>query len=266
MANTELPLDVKLMAVATQLLLGVFAVLTLGAIGTWAVRHPVWTVKAISVHGDVAHQSAVTLRAQLATQMRTRLSSSFLSVDLQQVRTLFEQVPWVRRAVVQREFPNRLRVTIEEHRPVAWWGENGSGELVNTLGEVFEASPDDADNLPELAGPEGRSADVWALYQLLQPVFARLEFDLDRLEFGERGGWRARLHNGAEIEIGRGSPDELLARVQRFIGTLPQLSERYAGALQSVDLRYPNGYALRIRGVTTATDTPVNPTQRPPNR
>lgn len=266
MANTELPLDVKLMAVATQLLLGVFAVLTLGAIGTWAVRHPVWTVKAISVHGDVAHQSAVTLRAQLATQMRSRLSSSFLNVDLQQVRTLFEQVPWVRRAVVQREFPNRLRVTIEEHRPVAWWGENGSGELVNTLGEVFEASPDDADNLPELAGPEGRSAEVWALYQTLQPVFARLEFDLERLEFGERGSWCARLHNGAEIEIGRGTPEELQARVQRFIGTLPQLTERYAGALQSVDLRYPNGYALRIRGVTTATDTPVNPTLRPPNR
>ncbi len=266
MANTELPLDVKLMAVATQLLLGVFAVLTLGAIGTWVVRHPVWTVKAISVHGDVAHQSAVTLRAQLATQMRSRLSSSFLSVDLQQVRTLFEQAPWVRRAVVQREFPNRLRVTIEEHRPVAWWGESGSGELVNTLGEVFEASPDDADNLPELAGPQGRSAEVWALYQALQPVFARLEFDLDRLEFGERGGWRARLHNGAEIEIGRGTPEELLARVQRFIGTLPQLTERYAGALQSVDLRYPNGYALRVRGVTTATDTPVNPTQRPTNR
>jgi cell division protein FtsQ len=266
MANTELPLDVKLMAVATQLLLGVYAVLTLGAIGTWAVRHPVWTVKAISVHGDVAHQSAVTLRAQLATQMRTRLSSSFLNVDLQQVRTLFEQVPWVRRAVVQREFPNRLRVTIEEHRPVAWWGENGSGELVNSLGEVFEASPDDADNLPELAGPDGRSAEVWALYQALQPVFSRLEFDLERLEFGERGSWRARLHNGAEIEIGRGTPDELLARVQRFIGTLPQLTERYAGALQSVDLRYPNGYALRVRGVTTATDTPVNPTQRPPNR
>ena len=172
----------------------------------------------------------------------------------------------MRRAVVQREFPNRLRVTIEEHRPVAWWGENGSGELVNTLGEVFEASPDEADNLPELAGPEGRSAEVWALYQALQPVFARLEFDLERLEFGERGSWRARLHNGAEIEIGRGTPEELQARVQRFIGTLPQLTERYAGALQSVDLRYPNGYALRIRGVTTATDTPVNPTLRPPNR
>jgi len=260
--STELPLDVKLMAVATQLLLGVFALFALVGVGTWAVRHPVWTVKAISVHGDVAHQSVVTLRAQLASQMRSRLSSSFLNIDLHQVRAMFEQVPWVRRAVVQREFPNRLRITFEEHRPVAWWGEAGSGELVNTLGEVFEASPDDADNLPELAGPADRSGEVWALYQALEPVFARIDLGLDRLELGERGSWRARLHSGAVLEIGRGTPDELVARVERFTRTLPQLTERYAGALQSVDLRYPNGYALRVRGVTTTEA----PTRTPPSR
>ena len=30
---------------------------------------------------------------------------------------------------------------------------------------------------------------------------------------------------------------------------------------QSVDLRYPNGYALRLRGVTTVTDIAPNATQ-----
>ena len=263
--TTDMPLDVKLMALATQLLLGVFALLALGALGTWAVRHPAWTVKGISVHGDVAHQNAVGLRAQLATQMRARLSSSFLTVDLDQVRQMFEQVPWVRRAVVQREFPNRLRVTLQEHDAVAWWGEAGSGELVNSHGEVFEASPDDVDQLPELAGPEDRAGEVLAMHTTLQAQFARLELGLDRLELGERGAWRARLHSGAVVELGRGTPDELQARVQRFVGTLPQLTERTAGALQTVDLRYPNGYALRIRGVTTTSDHPANP-RTPTNR
>ena len=265
MQSTDMPLDVKLMALATQLLLGVFALLSLAALGTWVVRHPVWTVKAISVHGDVVHQNAVTFRAQLATQMRSRLSSSFLTVDLQQVRTLFESVPWVRQAVVQREFPNRLRVTIEEHQAVAWWGESGSGQLVNTLGEVFDASPDDADGLPELIGPKDQSAQVWALYQTLQAELARLELGMDRLELTERGAWRARQDSGALVELGRGTPEELQARVARFTATLSQLTERYAGALQSVDLRYPNGYALRLRGVTTTNDNPNNPAT-PPTR
>ena len=173
------------------------------------------------MHGDVTHQNAVTFRAQLATQMKTTLSSSFLTVDLQQVRRLFEGVPWVREAVVQRKFPNRLRVTLREHQPVAWWGESGSGQLVNDAGEVFDASPDDIDGLPELAGPAEQSARVWALYE---PLAA----DLERLNLAWIGWlWmnaaaiaRATLHNGARIELGRGTQEELLARVARFTATL----------------------------------------------
>ena len=265
MPSPELPLDVKLMTVVTHVLVVLFVVLSLGLFTTWLVRHPVWSVQAIAVHGDVVHQNAVTFRAQLASQMKTRLSGSFLTVDLQQVRQLFESVPWVRKAVVQREFPNRLRVTLEEHQAVAWWGESGSGQLVNRLGEVFDASPDDSDGLPELAGPREKSAEVWSLYQLLGAELGRLDMGLERLELTERGTWRAQLDSGARVELGRGTPDELLERTRRFTGTLAQLTERYAGAVQSVDLRYPNGYALRLRGVTTVTDTPppgATPTRR----
>ena len=265
MDRTELPLDIKLMTVATHALVVVFAVLCLGAFSLWAVRHPAWSVRGITVQGDVVHQNAVTFRAQLASQMQNSLAGGFLTLDLTQVRQLFEAVPWVRRAVVQREFPNRLRVTIEEHQAVAWWGPSGSGQLVNRLGEVFEASPDDSDGLPELVGPLHQSQQVWALFQSLQAELNRLELGLQRLELNERGSWSALLDNGAAMQIGRGTPEELLARVQRFTGTLSQLTARYPGALQSVDLRYPNGYALRMHGVTTVVEdspsTPQNATQ-----
>lgn len=254
MAHAELPLDIKLMTVATRALVVLLGVLVAAALALWVLRHPVWTVRAITVQGDVVHQNAVTFRAQLATQMKSSLSGSFLTLDLQQVRQLFEAVPWVRRAVVQRDFPNRLKVTIEEHQAVAWWGESGSGRLVNTLGEVFEASPDEGDELPELAGPEHESTQVWSLFRRLQTEFGRLEMGVTRLQLNERGSWSAELDSGARIELGRGTPEELLARVQRFTATLSQLSARYPGALQSVDLRYPNGYALRVRGVTTVIE------------
>jgi cell division protein FtsQ len=259
MPATDLPLDVKLMTAATRALAALFAFMCLGAFSLWAVRHPVWSVKGISVHGDVVHQNTVTFRAQLATQMKSSLSSSFLTVDLQQVRRLFESVPWVRQAVVQREFPNRLRVTLQEHQAVAWWGEAGSGQLVNDAGEVFEANPEDLDGLPELAGPRDQSATVWSLYQALRTDLSRLDLGLDRLELNERGSWRATLDSGAKVEIGRGTPEEMQARVQRFTATLSQLTQRYPGALESVDLRYSNGYALRVRGVTTVSDSDTKP-------
>ena len=181
--TTDMPLDVKLMALATQLLLGVFALLALGALGTWAVRHPAWTVKGISVHGDVAHQNAVGLRAQLATQMRARLSSSFLTVDLDQVRQMFEQVPWVRRAQVRRVYPGSLRVELQEHDAVAYWGPDTGSALVNSQGEVFEANVGDVeqDGLPRLLGPAGSSPEVLQMFGLLQPVFKPLGLEVETL-------------------------------------------------------------------------------------
>lgn len=262
MSHADLPLDVKLMNLVTRGLVLCFVALCLVAMGAWVARHPAWAVQVISVQGDVGHQNAVGLRAQLATQMRSRLNGSFLTVDLQQVRALFQAVPWVRDAQVRRVFPNRLHVTLEEHQAVAWWGQAGSGQLVNRLGEVFDASPDDGEELPELAGPSEQAAQVLALYQALSAEFKRLEMGLIRLELNERGSWRAELDNGARLELGRGSQEDLIERTHRFTATLSQLSQRYPGALQTVDLRYPNGYALRVQGVSTVNETESqNPTR-----
>jgi cell division protein FtsQ len=259
MQYADLPLDVRLMTVVTRGLVVVFVLLCLGTVGAWIARHPAWTVRAITVQGDVSHQNAVGLRAQLASPLR-KLEGSFLTTDLQRVRQMFEEVPWVRQARVQRVFPNRLRVTLEEHQAAAWWGQSGSGQLVNRQGEVFEASPDDGDGLPELAGPVDQAPQILALFQRLSVELERLELGLVRLELNERGSWRAELDSGARLELGRGAPEELIERTRRFTGTLGQLTQRYPGALQSVDLRYPNGYALRVQGVTTVTEDAKNPT------
>ncbi len=251
MQDADLPLDIKLMNLATRALVVVLAALCVLAFAGWVSRLPVWGVRSIVVVGQVDHQNAIGLRAQLASPLRKHLAPGLLTADLQAVQQQFESVPWVRRAVVQREFPNRLRVTLEEHRAVAWWGSAGAGLLVNDYGETFEASPDDGEGLPELVGPSGRTPDVWALYQTLHTTLAPVRLGVVKLELTERGAWQAGLDNGATMSLGRGEPEELMARAHRFAATVGQLAQRYPGALQSVDLRYPNGYALRVRGVTT---------------
>lgn len=258
--TAPLPLDIRLMRLATRLLIGLLAVLVLGALARWALNHPVWMVRAMVVVGDVAHQNAITLRAQVITRMRTELGSSFMTLDLQRTRELFEEVPWVRQAVVQREFPNRLRVTLQEHQAVAWWQTEGSGQLVNTWGEVFEANPDDSDNLPVLAGPADSAGDALRLFNALVPQYQYLGFGVERLALTERGNWQVALDNGARIELGRGDHAALVARNQQFIRTVSQVTQRFAGDMQEVDLRYPNGYALSMRGVSTlSTPAPAQP-------
>jgi len=249
MAPRSLPLDVRLMTLATSALGWALVAMVLAALGLWAVRHPVWTVAAIEVHGDLTHQNTVTFRAH----MGTRLRGSFLTLDLAEVQKVFESVPWVRKAVVQREFPNRIKVTLEEHQAVAWWGDSGDSLLVNRQGEVFEASAedDDTDKLPEFAGPEGQAPRVKALHETLAPLFEPLGTSLTRLELTAQGGWRAGLDNGAQLELGRGEPDELVARVSRFTHTVTQVTRQHGRRLEAADLRYPTAYAVRLHGVTT---------------
>jgi cell division protein FtsQ len=250
------PFDVKLMNVIATVLFTLCVLLLLAAAGWWAVRHPLFAIAGIRVQGDVAHNNAVTLRANVAP----RLAGNFFTLNLAAAREAFEAVPWVRRAVVRREFPNRLRVQLQEHRAVALWGADGDTRLVNNFGEVFEANPGDieSDDLPRLSGPQEQSAQVLAMYTALTPLFDALDLGVERLSLTARGSWQLQLDTGGVIELGRGANEEVIARTQRFLQTLTQVTSRYSrqpDALVSADLRHADGYALRLRGVgTTGAD------------
>lgn len=256
-AGTPPPLEVRLMNGTAMVLFAAFGVLLLAALCWWAVRHPVFALGGITVQGDVTHSSAATLRANVAPQ----LSGNFFTVDLAATRRAFEGVPWVRQATVRREFPNRLRVVLQEHQAAAYWGEEGSSRMVNSHGELFEANDGevDADGLPRLAGPDGQAAQVLAMYRALAPMFEPLELVAEELQLTGRGSWQLALDTGATVELGRGDIAEVLPRVQRFVQTLTQVTSRYGRrpeALVSADLRYGDGFAIRLRGVGTVTAEP----------
>lgn len=248
-----LPADVRLMnAVAST----VFVLASAGAAVAgvlWLMRSPLFPIRVIQLDGDLTRNSVPTIRANAAPQ----LAGNFFSVDLQKSRSAFEAVPWVRRAVVRRVWPDRLEVRLEEHRPAALWEGTGDAEstdkLVNTQGEVFEANVGDVedDGLPTLAGPEGSATQMLALYRRLQQALDPLEMNIERLQLSGRGSWRAELDSGAVIEIGRGGDDELVARTERFVRTLTQVTARWHQPLEYADLRHSGGYAVRLRGVST---------------
>lgn len=252
------PLDVKLMNMVASTLLVVFALGVVGAGAMWVARHPLFAISSIAVTGEVTHNSAVTLRANVAHQ----LSGTFFTLDLSAARLAFESVPWVRHAIVRREFPNRLNVQMQEHQAVAYWGGEGESRMLNSFGEVFEANVGEADleTMPRLTGPDGQAAQVLAMYQALAPLFDDMDLTLDQLEQTLHGGWRARLEEGAVIELGSGTVADVVARSQRFLKTLTQVTSSYGrkpDALETADLRHEAGYAIRLRGVTTlAADVP----------
>lgn len=250
--SVPVPLDVKLMHMAASLM---FVGLAVGALVTslWAlIQLPAFALRGITVLGDVEHNNEVTLRANVVT----KFTGNFFTADLDRVRQAFETVPWVRLASVQREFPNRLRVSLQEHKPVAYWGEDTESRMVNSYGEVFEANVGDLDDdkMPRLSGPDSQSQLVLEMYLALDPAFKDMALAIESLALTERGSWRAKLTQGAVIELGRGSVEDVMERMARMSKTLVQVTHKFGrkvSAMESADLRHDNGYALRMRGVST---------------
>ncbi len=250
-ANTSpLPGDVRLMRITANLLFALAGAALLWLAVHALTRLPLFDVRAIELHGDMLRNSIATIRANAAPQLK----GNFFTTDLQRDRRAFESVPWVRQAVVRRIWPNRLAVQLEEHRPAAVWGSDAATDrLVNTFGEVFEANMGDVedDSLPVFSGPEGSAAHMLGMLGRLRPLFARHDATVDGLDLSGRGSWRVTLDSGAQVELGRGSDDEVVARTERFVDTLTQITSRYQRPLEYADLRHHDGYAVRLKGVTT---------------
>jgi cell division protein FtsQ len=124
---------------------------------------------------------------------------------------------------------------------------------------------------------------VLALHHALVPVLQPLGSPMRTLQLTGHGTWRTRLADGVVIELGRGEIDAVTERAARFVRTLPQVMESMqqrplesakgrsrvdstpaggggdhlsppGGSLLSADLRHPDGYAVRLKGVTTTTN------------
>ena len=198
---SALPVDVRLMnAIAAIVFTLALVALVAAALG-WAARRPQFQFADVRLEGDLQRNSVTTVRANAMPH----LAGNFFTMDLARTRAAFEQVPWVRHAVVRRVWPNQLVVSLEEHQPVALWeGDESSDKMVNSHGEVFEANVGDVedDSLPQFAGPDGTSAQVLDMYHRLQPMFSGIDAELTTLRLSGRGSWKVELDDGAAIELG----------------------------------------------------------------
>jgi len=218
----------------TALALLVFAIAAVQLV----LRSSLFPLREVQLRGELAH----TTGAEVEQAVRGRIEGNFFAVDLAQPRAALEQLPWVRRVLVRRVWPDRLEVTLEEHVALARWGDTG---LVNVQGERFAGKSDAA--LPLLAGPAGSEAEVARRYQRFAKLLAPLGAPLEALLLSPRRAWQARLAGGLTIVLGRDAPnDPVDRRLERFVAVHPQTLARMQRRHEYVDLRYPNGFALRV--------------------
>jgi cell division protein FtsQ len=222
----------------------VFAVCV--AAGVWWIAHrPVFDLRVIRVEAmqqaELRHVNLLTLKN--GTQGRIR--GNFFTANLEQVRQVFEAVPWVRRATVRREWPDRLIVEVEEHEALGTWGEDG--RLLSVKGDVFTANLAEAEEdheLPQFSGPDGSEKEVLSRYAELRKWFSPAKLVPEGLALSSRYAWTVILNNGTSVALGREqTPTMLKDRVARLVSVWPQLAARVQD-IETIDMRYQNGLAL----------------------
>lgn len=248
--------NAKLMNRFAFVVCALVALSSLTAAGWWFINQADFEIVSVEIEAapgyELRHVSTPQLRA---TSQRTA-GNNFFTLDLDAIRTHYETVPWVRRASIRRVWPNHLVVAIEEHQPMAVWG---NSKLVNTFGEIYSASITQAEEdgpLPLLKGPDGNEALVVKRFDDLRRWVSVLGRTPEAVTLSARHAWTVTLDDDTRLLLGRDQGVPIEDRVKRWASVFPRVQDRLDRKAEVIDLRYPNGFAIRDVKVVSADDEP----------
>ncbi|NJO16499.1 MAG: FtsQ-type POTRA domain-containing protein [Thioploca sp.] len=191
-----------------------------------------------------------------------------LSLDVASVRRVLLSVPWIQDVRIYRHWPDTLFVQIWEREAVAYWHDKA---IVDPKGHLFVVPPRWISNrkikdkagsdLPRFKGPSGSAKLILERYYPLKKIIQLAGLKIEELGCDNRQSWYMVLNQGLHLQLGRGNNE---TRVQRFLQvyhriitpltalclkaeSISPLCQQTSGdnLMTQIDLRYPNGIAVR---------------------
>ena len=224
---------------ATALYLSAAVLLLYGG-AVWVLHRPLFALKKVEIVHPLVHISTAEVRRAVDGSV----AGNFFTIDLPAVQRALEALPWVAGARVSRLWPNTLRVVLAERTPYARWQ---GGGLVSDNGTVFAG--DVPGDFPLFAGPTGSGQEMLDSYRAFQNIVAPLGVRITELDLSARQAWRMTWSDGTELALGR---VDVPARLARFVALYGPLVARLNAKPVYVDLRYADGFAVRLPARTGA--------------
>jgi cell division protein FtsQ len=233
--------------------------LVAGLLWGWRYIQDPWNfpLKVVKVDGQLTHLKPQAV--QLAVDERLR--GSFFGVGLDDVLRGLTDLAWVRDARVRREWPDTLHLWVEEHKPLALW--RGDGLLTADGSLIYPESKLNEDSallsLPALSGADGREMALWAEFnqfgQILRPKGLRVM----ALREDQRGSQVLVLDGGLTLRLGR---ENIEKRLRRFLDVFDKTLAARIADVEEVDLRYANGFSVRMRAAPDAGKLTTSPSKQ----
>lgn len=168
------------------------------------------------------------------------IGRSFVGENIDNIKLQVESIAWVDNVNLARQWPDRLVVSIDEHKPIARWGDEG---FVNVRGElIFTGDTERLSHLSTLHGDMDSAVLIMQQYSVLAKLLQPYSLVITSLQRDRRGAWQLRLDNDAQVMLGRG---DVQVKIQRLTQLLDQrLLSRFSD-VAVIDMRYQNGIAVQ---------------------
>lgn len=173
------------------------------------------------------------------------VNKSFFAIELGQIREQLLSSPWIADVSVRRVWPDQIFINLSERAPLARWNNSG---FLSSMGDIF-TPPNNTDlpTLPQFIGPDGEQIHMLQYYTRMNSMLMPLHVKITRLELTPYLSWNITLDSGMKVNAGY---KDLLTRISHFVKVYPKIVGKRSDDVDYVDLRYPNGFAVRWKSVT----------------
>lgn len=197
--------------------------------GLW---FPINTVK---VEGRYQHVS----RKEVADVLSPYLKDGFWGISLAHVGKQLRDNGWVKKAHLERVWPDTLRVKIEEHEP---WLRFGQNTLIDKEGNLFSLPQEKIPNsIPLLRSETGLTKDLLQEFEKISKILSEAHIVLVELYKG-RTTLKLNTKTGMQLVT---SSQTFLDELQRFVDVYPTITQEKKAQIVRIDLRYRHGMAVQ---------------------
>ncbi len=177
---------------------------------------------------------------EIETVLLPLLKPGYFNVNIEHIRNELGELAWIRDSSVKRAWPDAIDIVLIEKKPVAYWNNQA---LLSESGDIFTPKRETYPVLlPELIGPDGQQIMVLNYFKDIDRLLLPLHVKMTRLELTPYLTWKLTLDNGMILQIGH---KDILTRLDHFVKVYPKIVGERAKDVESVDLRYSNGVAVR---------------------
>ena len=200
-------------------------------------------IEKVEIEGDFENISHDVFREKVIAV----IDGGYFSLDLDAMRTALMALPWVDDVSVRRQWPSGLHIKVTEKRAVAYWNDDA---MISDRGDVFKPEMISQQlALPKLNGPDGLHNKMWRFLVAINKDFSSMGFDVLDLNLDGRRAWSLhfssqKVIDEVEVKLGRDHVEDRLARFVRVFSNRDKFNLKNTAV---IDLRYPNGFAMRIK-------------------